>query len=150
MHPIKVFIVGNNHITRAGLRRILEFQATIRVVGDIGVKQLTTDTIPRHDPDLVLIDLDPRGADVLTFIGAMHNASHNIALLVLSDLTDHDLASRDLAVGAHGIVLKTQPAAVLIAAIADLCRLPHSEAVLQSLPPDTRRIKPKKFAKADT
>jgi DNA-binding NarL/FixJ family response regulator len=149
LHSIKVFIVGENHITRSGLRRILEFESTIRVVGDIGVKQLTTDTIFRHDTDLVLIDLDPRGADVLTFIGAMHNASRNIALLILSDLSDHELARRALAIGAHGIVLKIQPPAVLLAAIADLCHLPHSGTALHSLPADTRRIRQNQSRKGD-
>jgi len=147
---IKVFIVGDNHITRSGLRRILEFQTTIRVVGEIGIKQVTLDAPSRHAADLVLIDLDPRGSDVLTFIAAMHNASHQVTLLILTDLTDHELARRALAMGAHGIVLKTQPPAVLIAAIADLCHQPHPETVLQSVPADTRRPKPKKFAKAET
>jgi len=148
-HTIKVFIVGDSHITRSGLRRILEFQATIRVVGEIGVKQVTTDTISRQGPDIILIDLDPRAADVLTFIGAM-NASTKVALLILSDLADHELARRALAMGAHGIVLKIQPPAVLIAAITDLCHLPRSETVMQSLAADTRRIKLKNFSKADT
>jgi DNA-binding NarL/FixJ family response regulator len=147
LYPVKVFIVGDNHITRSGLRRILELQATIRVVGEIGIKQLTTDTIFRHDADIVLIDLDPRGADLLTFIGAMHDASHDIALLILSDLSDHELARRALAIGAHGIVLKIQPPAVLLAAIADLCHLPHSGTAFHST--DTRRIKPNKSWKGD-
>jgi DNA-binding NarL/FixJ family response regulator len=149
LFPIKVFIVGDNHITRSGLRRILELQATMRVVGEIGVKQLTTDTIFRHDADIVLIDLDPRGADLLTFIGAMHKASHNIALLILSDLPDHELARRALAIGAHGIVLKIQPPAVLLAAVADLCQLPHSGTALHSLPADTRKIRLNKSWKGD-
>ena len=149
-HTIKVFIVGDSHITRSGLRRILEFQATIRVVGEIGVKQVTTDTMSRQGPDIILIDLDPRAADVLTFIGAMQNASIKVALLILSDLADHELARRALAMGAHGIVLKIQPPAVLIAAITDLCHVPRSETVMQSLAADTRRIKLKNFSKADT
>ena len=149
-HTIKAFIVGDNHITRSGLRRILEFQARIHVVGESGVKQVTTDIIFRHGPDIVLIDLDPRGADVLTFLGAMHHASPKVALLILSDLADHELARRALAMGSHGIVLKIQPPTVLIAAIADLCQLPYSETVLQSFPADERRMKLRKFSKANT
>jgi DNA-binding NarL/FixJ family response regulator len=41
---------------------------------------------------------------------------------VLTDLVDHDLAQKALALGATGIVLKMQPPAVLIAAILDLCQ----------------------------
>jgi DNA-binding NarL/FixJ family response regulator len=117
---IKVFIVGDSHIMRSGLRKILESQAPICVLGEISARRANVDGIARQNPDLVLVDVDPRGTDPLKFIGAYHESLPGSPLLVLSDLADHELAQKAVALGAAGIVLKMQPPAVLIAAILEL------------------------------
>jgi DNA-binding NarL/FixJ family response regulator len=143
---IKVFLVGDSHIMRSGLRRILETQAAIRVLGEVSVKRASPNSISRHRPDLVLIDLDPRGADPLGFIGTLHKTSEKPAILVLSELADYELARKALTLGASGIVLKMQPSAVLIAAIRELCpshrdtSLPGSETIA-----DTHRVTNRNF-----
>ena len=104
---------------RSGLRRILESHSI--VLGDVSVKEASVGSISHYSPDLVLIDLDSRSADVLECIGALHNACEKLAVLVIIELADYDLARKALALGASGIVLKVQPPAVLIAAIRELC-----------------------------
>ena len=116
---ITVFVVGDSLIMRSGLRKILEAQPPICVLGETSTRRANVDTISRQQPDLVLVDVDPRGADPLKFIGALHEALPDSALLVLSDLADHEMAQKALALGAAGIVLKMQPPAVLIAAIRE-------------------------------
>ena len=115
-----VFIVGDSHITRSGLRRILESQTGIRVLGEASLKRKNVDTILGHRPDVVLIDLDPHATDVLEVIRALTEARGDAAILVVADLIDHELARKALGIGASGIVLKMQPASVLLAAISDL------------------------------
>src|SRR5262249_41496677 len=112
--------VGDSHITRSGLRRILETQTAIRVLGELSVKRANAEVVLRHRPDIVLVDLDPHGADVLGFIGTLLESTGGTAILVLSDLTDHELPRKALSLGASGIVLKIQPPALLIAAIREL------------------------------
>jgi DNA-binding NarL/FixJ family response regulator len=144
---IKVFIVGDSHIMRSGLRRIVEAQAGIRVGGEASVKRAYADNILRPRPDLVLVDLDPRSADVLELIGTLHDAPQNLPVLVMSELADHELARKALAVGASGLVLKMQPPAVLIAAIRELCPdyredSPGKTGALGDTQTATRLIKP--------
>lgn len=119
LHSMKVLIIGDSHIVRSGLRRILESHSI--VLGDVSVKEASVGSISHYSPDLVLIDLDSRSADVLECIGALHNACEKLAVLVIIELADYDLARKALALGASGIVLKVQPPAVLIAAIQELC-----------------------------
>jgi DNA-binding NarL/FixJ family response regulator len=57
-----------------------------------------------------------------------------------TDLADYEFARRALALGAHGIALKIQPPAVLIAAIHSLCP-PHSEVISELVASDTTKIK---------
>jgi DNA-binding NarL/FixJ family response regulator len=118
---VGVFIVSDSHITRSGLRWILGSQKTIHVVGEVSVKRATAETIARHRPDIVLVDIDPRGAEVLAVIANLHEAVWKSAVLILSDLLDCELSQKALTVGASGIVLKIQPPALLIAAIFELC-----------------------------
>ena len=117
---VNIFIVGDSHITRSGLRRILETQTAIRVLGEVSVRRASAETVLRHRPDVILVDLDPHGADVLGLIGTLLEAPGGAAILLLIDLTDHELARKALRLGASGIVLKVQPSAVLIAAIREL------------------------------
>jgi two-component system response regulator NreC len=131
---IRVLIVSDSHIMRSGLRRILESHASIRVLGDVSVEMASAaDTILHQHPELVLIDLDPRGNDALGFMGTIQKTSKVSAVLVLSDLADHELARKALALGAAGVVLKIQPPTVLIAAIQDLCPPYTLESIPKSL-----------------
>jgi DNA-binding NarL/FixJ family response regulator len=146
IHLIRVLIVSDSHIMRSGLRRILESQASIRVLGDVSMEMASAaDTILRQHPELVLIDLDPRGNDALGFIGTTQKTSKVSAVLVLSDLADHELARKALALGAAGVVLKIQPPTVLIAAIQDLCPPDTLGSMPKSLATETKQSKSQKF-----
>jgi DNA-binding NarL/FixJ family response regulator len=118
---IKVFIVGDSHIMRSGLRRILEREADIHVLGDGSLRETKIESLSNRPIDLVLIDLDPRGADVLGFIGSLHGTADDLPVVGMVELSDCELASKALELGVSGIVLKMQPAAVLITAIRELC-----------------------------
>ena len=115
-----VFIIGDSHITRSGLRRILESQRAIHVLGEAGLKRENVDAVLRHYPDVLLIDLDPHAADVLEIIRGFSEARSDAAIVIVTDLIDHDLARKALGLGASGIVLKMQPPSVLLAAIHEL------------------------------
>ena len=146
IHLIRVLIVSDSHIMRSGLRRILESQASIRVLGDVSVEMASTaDTMLHQHPELVLIDLDPRGNDALGFIGTIQKTSKVSAVLVLSDLADHELARKALALGAAGVVLKIQPPTVLIAAIQDLCPPYTLESIPKSLAAEAKQSKNQKL-----
>jgi DNA-binding NarL/FixJ family response regulator len=121
---IRVLIVSDNHLIRAGLRRILDSQPIFCVLADITIEKADTFDITTEHPNLVLVELDPRATDALGFIGSLQGFQKESPILVLSDLADYELSRKALALGAAGIVLKMQPPAVLIAAIQELC--PHN------------------------
>ena len=146
---IGVFIVSDNHLIRSGLRRILDSEVRIRVLGDMSVEKARAfDGTLSQLPDILLIELDPRGSDTLEFIGSLMNWTKELAVLVLSDLVDYDLARKALALGASGIVLKMQPPAVLIAAILDLFQSSRYEPGSKVISVEQAHVH--KFFKADT
>ena len=146
---IRVLIVGDSHIVRSGLRKIIETEPPIRVLGEVSVRRADVDTISRYNPDLVLVDLDPRGADALGLISTCRESLQNSAVLILSDLAEHELAHKALGLGAGGIVLKMQPPAVLIAAIKDLCPA-SSDHPVQRIVTETREDRIKSMVAANS
>ena len=116
----KVFVICESHIVRSGLRTILEAHA-INVVGEESITRSSADTICRYHPDVVLVDLDRRAPDALMLITALCKSSERPAILIVTDLADHDLAQKALSAGASGIVLKMQPPSLLVAAVRELC-----------------------------
>jgi DNA-binding NarL/FixJ family response regulator len=116
-HPINVVLLSDCHITLSGLHRILESQPGFHVLaeGNVGGGTIV-ESLVRQRP-VVLLDLDPNGVDALR---KLEHLTHSLPVIVLCDLGHHELNRQALALGAAGIVLKTQPPSVLIATIQSL------------------------------
>jgi DNA-binding NarL/FixJ family response regulator len=145
---VKILVVSDSHLLRSGLRNILEPQTRLRILKETGFDRVAESVLAEH-PDVVLFDLDPKGNDILGAIVNVQKAFKNTPILLLADLADYELARRALALGAHGIALKTQPPAVLIAAIEDLCHLHHFETVSRPLAAEAKGVRFKKFSRAE-
>ena len=125
-----MLIVSDSHLIRSGLRRILDSEVRIRVLGDMSIEKANAfQSAIGQPPDIFLIELDSRGSNALEFISTLGKWKKDSAVLVLTDLMDHDLGRKALALGASGIVLKMQPPAVLVAAIFDLYQSYDFESV---------------------
>jgi DNA-binding NarL/FixJ family response regulator len=121
VEPINVLILSNNHITRSGLRRILESHPGFHVLGEGSVGSTTiVESLIRQQPEVILLDIDAKGADALGFIKKQVDLGQSSSVIVLCDLGQDEAARKALALGASGIVLKNQPPTVLIAAILSL------------------------------
>ena len=145
---VNVLVVSDSHLLRSGLRNILEPQTRLRILSERSFDWVG-ETVLTEDADLVLFDLDPKGNDILGAIVNVEKALKGTPILLLADLADYELARRALALGAHGIALKIQPPAVLLAAIDDLCQFHHSETVLQPPAADTKGMRFRQFSKPE-
>ena len=143
--PITVLIVSDSHIIRSGLRKILESQRGFSVLGEVSIeKAREMNTISGPHVDLVILDLDPRGANGLPVINAIQKSPKHPAILGLIDLGDHELGAKALTLGAAGLVLKMQPASVLLAAIYELCPPSGLEVIQKGDDTDIRQLKNQK------
>jgi DNA-binding NarL/FixJ family response regulator len=139
---IKAFVICESHIFRSGLRSILEAHG-VDVIGEERITRSSADTICRQHPDVVLVDLDRRAPDALMLIGALCKSSEHPAILIVTDLADHDLAHKSLTLGANAIVLKMQPPSVLVAAVRELCHSPSksNDTEVNETPTNRTRMK---------
>jgi DNA-binding NarL/FixJ family response regulator len=116
--PITVLISSENHITRSGLRWILESQSSMIVLGELSTGN--TDQLLTYRgqyPDILLLDLSQDTPDTFALISKAKKHLTGTAILVMVDLGDDRRARKAMDLGATGIVLRTQSPSVLIAFI---------------------------------
>jgi two-component system, NarL family, invasion response regulator UvrY len=98
---VKILIVDEDPIVRAGLRRLLaaEPDAQIREAAD-GKEALTV--LREQQPDLVVLDLNLPGIGGIEIISRLKSASPYVRVLILSMHSDLIHANRTLRAGAAG------------------------------------------------
>ena len=139
--PIRALIIGDSHIMRSGLRRILESKSNMLVLGEIKLGNVNElDVFRGQHLDIVLIDLELHGDDALACIRKVRQHLIGTAVLVIGDLGDDKRARKALDLGAAGLVLKMQPPSVLIATIESLCGRRAEHVELGKVEPDVRLV----------
>jgi DNA-binding NarL/FixJ family response regulator len=106
---IRVLLVDDQPLVRAGLRRILEPQDELTIVGECEDGDQVLDAVSRLRPDVVVMDIRMRrldGAEATRLLRAEDDAP---PVLVLTTFDDDDTVAAALSAGAAGFVLKDAP-----------------------------------------
>jgi DNA-binding NarL/FixJ family response regulator len=113
---LRVLIIDDHVLVRAGLRILLENQPGIAVVGEVSHAAEAMTIITRERPDIILLDLDV--ATDLEVLPALHTITSGARVIVLTGMRDLESHRRAVRLGAIGLVRKEQASEVLIQAIA--------------------------------
>jgi DNA-binding NarL/FixJ family response regulator len=103
---IRVLLVDDQPLVRAGLRRILEPQDGITIVGECEDGDEVLATVERCSPDVVVMDVRMRrvdGAEATRRLGAVVDSP---PVLVLTTFDDDETVAAALGAGAAGFILK--------------------------------------------
>jgi DNA-binding NarL/FixJ family response regulator len=114
---IAVLLVDDHVLVRDGLRRVLETQPDITVVGEAGDSRAAVGQAARHQPDVVLLDVEIPGDEATVTVGRIAEVSPASAVIILSMYDGPDLLRRLLAAGIRGYLLKSAGRDELVAAI---------------------------------
>jgi DNA-binding NarL/FixJ family response regulator len=114
---IRIFIVDDHSLFRAGVRQILAKQSDLRVVGEAGNGVEAMAGIRERDCDVVLLDLTMPGPGGFEILGDIKRERPHAGVLVLSMHPENQYATRLLKAGAAGYLTKESAAEELIAAI---------------------------------
>jgi DNA-binding NarL/FixJ family response regulator len=118
---IRVLIIDDHAVIRAGLRLLLENQPGITVVGEAANRTEALTVATNEQPDIILLDLDLGGESGLDCLRELLTAASGARVLVLTGVRDTDLHRRAVELGAMGLVLKDEAANVLLRAITRVC-----------------------------
>ncbi len=132
---IRVLLVDDQQLIRAGLRMLCDAQPDIEVVGEAGNGRDAVALTARLAPDVVVMDLRMPGVDGITATGRILADRPATRVLVLTTFGDDDHLYPALTAGACGFLLKDAPPEELLDGIrrAAAGDSPFSQEVLQRL-----------------
>ena len=117
---IRVVLVDDHAILRSGLRRVLDAEADIEVVGEAESADRAVFETISNKPDVVVMDLVMPGKSGIEGMPAVLQASSDVKVLVLSMQDDPRYVREAFAAGASGYVLKEAADAELVAAVREV------------------------------
>ena len=128
---IRIVLVDDHPVVRAGLRALLEGQPDLSVVGEAAEATSAGQVVGATEPDVVLMDLNlgsgPGGAETTRALRALHPAPQVLVLTTYDTETDIRTA---VDAGAVGYLLKDAPPDQLFAGVRAAAR---GETVLAPL-----------------
>lgn len=114
--PVRVLLVDDQQLVRAGLAFIISTEPGIEVVSEAPNGELGLLAVEQHRPDVVLMDIRMPVMDGIVATRRLHDAG-GPPVLVLTTFDDDDVLWGALQAGAAGFLLKDTEADDLIAAI---------------------------------
>jgi len=138
--PIRCIVVDNHTLFRDGLRRLLESEPDIQVVGEASDAVGGLERVRELKPDVVLMDIGMPGMSSFEAARLIERNCPGTKLIFLTMYEDEEYLLQCIEVGASGYVLKDAPAPKLITAVREVSqgRKYLSPQVLEKLVDDFR------------
>ena len=117
MTPVRVLLVDDDDLMRAGLTAVLSSDETIDVVGEAPDGRTAVERAIEVRPDVVLMDVRMPGLDGIAATRELLAVSPGVKVVVLTTFEQDDYIFGALSAGASGFLLKRTRPEELIAAI---------------------------------
>jgi DNA-binding NarL/FixJ family response regulator len=114
---IRVLLVDDQQLVRAGLRRILEPDGEISIAGECEDGDQVVDAVARIKPDLVVMDIRMRRVDGAEATRRLREVESAPPVLALTTFDDEETVAAALGAGAAGFVLKDAPGEEIVDAV---------------------------------
>ncbi|MER6809074.1 response regulator transcription factor [Spirillospora sp. NPDC000708] len=133
--PLRVLIVDDDALVRAGLSMMLDGVHGISVVGEAADGAEVPEAADRHAPDVVLMDLRMPRVDGITATRGLRRRDPAPEVIVLTTFDTDENILHALRAGASGFLLKDTPPAQIVDAVRHVA---SGEPILS--PRITRRL----------
>jgi DNA-binding NarL/FixJ family response regulator len=117
MGDVRVLLVDDDALVRAGLRLILSSAADLEVVGEADDGAHAEAAVRQHHPDVVLMDIRMPQVDGITATAALRRLDSPPQVIVLTTFQADEHVVAALRAGASGFVVKDTPPAEIINAV---------------------------------
>jgi len=118
--PIKVAIVEDDEGIRSSLASLMRRAPSLRLTGDYPDAETALKEIPRHAPDVVLMDINLPGMNGVDCVRHLKSACPSVQVLMLTVYEDSESLFNSLKAGATGYLLKRTASSRLLEAIRDV------------------------------
>jgi DNA-binding NarL/FixJ family response regulator len=117
---IKVAIVEDDEGIRSSLAVLIRRAPALTMTGDYANAEIALKEIPRHPPDVVLMDINLPGMNGVECVRQLKAVLPKLQVLMLTVYEDSDSLFNSFKAGASGYLLKRTAAARLLEAIRDV------------------------------
>jgi DNA-binding NarL/FixJ family response regulator len=107
---IRVLVVDDQELVRAGLRGILRSRYGFDIVGECGDGAMVAAAVASLRPDVVVMDVRMPVVDGVAATAALRRATDSPPVLMLTTFDDDEVLAAALRAGASGFLLKGVPA----------------------------------------
>jgi DNA-binding NarL/FixJ family response regulator len=120
--PIRVLVVDDHEVVRAGLRMLLGREPGIEVVGEASDGSAAQDAVALTAPDVVLMDLSMPGMDGVEATSLLTAEHPSVRVVVLTTFADREHVTAAIDAGAVGFILKDADPGALADAVRSAAR----------------------------
>jgi DNA-binding NarL/FixJ family response regulator len=114
---IKIVLVDDHAVIRAGLRLLVEARCDMKVVGEAANAADAIAVTTSMQPDVIVLDLNLVGDSGLDCLPRLLAAAPRARVLVLTGVNDYEMHRQAARLGARGLVHKAKAAEVILKAI---------------------------------
>jgi DNA-binding NarL/FixJ family response regulator len=114
---VRVLLVDDDQLMRAGLRAVLSSDSRIEVVGEASTGRAAVARVRARHPDLVLMDVRMPDLDGISATRDVLATSPDVKVVILTTFEQDDYIFGALSAGASGFLLKRTSPEELLAAI---------------------------------
>ena len=107
--PVRVVVADDDPLVRTAVRRAVNGDSRIRVEGEATNAHQAMDLIRRLRPDVILLDSDLPGPDLVSITRRIHGVAPDVGVVVFASGSDDEQALLGLRAGAVGILGKGVP-----------------------------------------
>lgn len=122
MTTIRLLLADDQALVRGALAALLDLEADLQVVAEVGRGDEVLDAAREHRPDVALLDVEMPGLDGIAATEVLRAALPEVRVLIVTTFGRPGYLRRALQSGAAGFVVKDTPARQL----ADAVRRVHS------------------------
>jgi DNA-binding NarL/FixJ family response regulator len=115
--PVRVLLVDDDDLMRAGLKAVLSSDESIEVVGDAADGRTGVERARALRPDIVLMDVRMPDLDGIAATSEVLDTSPGVKVVILTTFEQDDYIFGALNAGASGFLLKRSSPEQLLAAI---------------------------------
>jgi DNA-binding NarL/FixJ family response regulator len=106
MRKIRVLLIEDHTMVRQGLRRLLETNPDVQIVGEVGNGRAALEAAERLRPAVAVIDISLPGLNGIEVTRQLARVAPDIKVLILSMHADEAYVRQSLQAGATGYLLK--------------------------------------------
>ncbi len=103
---IRVFLCDQHTLFRQGLRKLLELEKNIRIVGEASNSAEMLDTLEKVGPDIILMDIDMSQTDGVTATYKIKKILPRTNIIILTVYEDESHIFKAIKTGVMGYLLK--------------------------------------------